>query len=801
MVFLFSLQNTEKLRLQGFSQFKWQRRKFFQQMRSRGSEWIKKCELWRGSLKIIEGNFGTGVVAYFLFLRWLLFLNLFIFTIILIVVITPQIVLKEPRDIPCALTNATSVQCCSEKYLNGDGDGANESFAILDLIQGTGFMERTILFYGMYTNKIFGTEGHMDDVLMEVEEESSVEPEENTDGITNFVYNLPLAYLCSAIVFFSMSIFAIVRSASKEFKDRLVEGEGQFYQYCNLIFGGWDFCIDNEKSATIKHKALFNEIVGLLQSKKIEARRRERSREVMLKLIGVRILINILTLLILAGACVTIYFLFNASMAYLDPNFPNQNTEYLTKFKEKYGGGKRSQVTTATTTNSIPLPLLMYSNRGGGLEDYNAMDTQETEYLHFNANPTEGAGYAASTPVERETRNGRFIGALAKKSLFVRSGVGDLSFKDQLNILFYEYLPYLFIVSMNLFVPLLFNYLVKYEQYTPLFVIKVTLLRTVVLRLASLAVLLSRFYFIISPKEALPEDKCYNTDRATPQCWETFIGQQFYKLLIVDFVTQIFVTFFVNFPRSMFAKHSDRKFAKWIGEQEFELPRHVLDVVYSQTICWLGCFYSPVLPGIAVILNYLMFYVKKFACLVNSRPSAILYRASRSNSLFMFILLLSFVAAIVPIVYSIVEIMPSKSCGPFRGLSSVWEQAVITFLKTPTIIQNLVFFLGTAGFAIPCFVVLLLFLYYYVTVAGANKHMVEVLKNQLILEGHDKQFLLNRLSAFMRQHHEFQKKMRLMDMERNRAMDLDGTLPPPPPPPVSRADKPDRNSASARSRD
>lgn len=787
-------------------------------MRNRASELVKKLELWRGSLKVIEGNFGTGVVAYFLFLRWLLFLNLFIFTITLVVVVTPQIVLTEPKDVPCSELNASSVQCCSEDYVNGGGtNDSDNSFAILDFIQGTGFMERTILFYGMYTNKIFGTAGH-EDIYADATETGDVEGDDNSHGITNFVYNLPLAYLCSAIVFFSMSIFAIVRSASKEFKDRLVEGEGQFYQYCNLIFGGWDFCIDNEKSATIKHKALFNEIVGLLQSKKIEAMRRERSREVMLKLIGVRILINILTCLILAGACVTIYFLFNASMAYLDPNFPNQNSILVSKLKERYdviGGSRRGS--SGTAVNSIPLPLLMYrgqdysrssSSSSSGVSG--AADSLESEYLHFNADPTEASwNLLPSTPmVERETRNGRFIGALAKKSIFIRSGEGDnLSFKEQLTVLFYEYLPYLFIVSMNLFVPLLFNYLVKYEQYTPLFVIKVTLLRTVVLRLASLGVLLSRFYFIISPNEAPPEEKCYNTDRATPQCWETFIGQQFYKLLIVDFVTQIFVTFFVNFPRSMFAKHSDRKFAKWIGQQEFELPRHVLDVVYSQTICWLGCFYSPVLPGIAVILNFFMFYVKKFACLVNSRPSAILYRASRSNSLFMFILLLSFVAAIVPIVYSIVEITPSRSCGPFRGLSSVWEQAVITFLKTPTIMQNLMFFLGTAGFAIPCFIVLLLFLYYYVTVAGANKHMVEVLKNQLILEGHDKQFLLNRLSSFMRQHHEFQKRMRQMEVE--------PPLPPPPPPPsssissssnrnslppppVPRADKPDRNSARSR---
>lgn len=63
--------------------------------------------------------------------------------------------------------------------------------------------------------------------------------------------------------FFSVlkiSLGAIVKSAAKGFKERLVEGEGQFYQYCNIIFSGWDFCIKNEKSAYIKHKAIFYEI-------------------------------------------------------------------------------------------------------------------------------------------------------------------------------------------------------------------------------------------------------------------------------------------------------------------------------------------------------------------------------------------------------------------------------------------------------------------------------------------------------------------------------------------------------------
>jgi hypothetical protein len=49
-------------------------------------------------------------------------------------------------------------------------------------------------------------------------------------------------------------------------------------------------------------------------------------------------------------------------------------------------------------------------------------------------------------------------------------------------------------------------------------------------------------------------------------------------------------------------------------------------------------------------------------------------------------------------------------------------------------------------------------------VSAANKQMVMVLKNQLVLEGHDKQFLLNRLSAFIKQQQEHQKVMRHVEM-------------------------------------
>lgn len=473
------------------------------------SEYWTKMELWRSSLKKIEGNFGTGVVAYFVFLRWLMILNLLIFSIIFVFIILPQFVLIEPKDLPCDVSappisvqrlvvqennnqtsgynethetiqiySNTSTQCCREFYINEIRSNRKE-FSLLQLAQGTGFMEKTLLFYGMYTNQIYGY-----DPLKELASQtknttnsfnlnnnsfinddytydnsysnmSSINGTVNKNTSTNATpittkptrkptirdffkkfdvyYDLPLAYIIVTIVCYLYTLIAIVKSVAHEFKDRLVEGEGQFYQYCNLIFGGWDFCIHNEKSAQIKHKALYNEIQSLMHIKRYEFERNNRTRDIMIKLYLIRVMVNILVCVILVICGVVIYILFNLSLAFLEPNF-----------------------------NTI------------------------TRYQHFNV----------------------FMSQIKKITTGVEPEGVDVD--KQLQILFYEFMPYVMIVVLNLLVPILFNYLVQFEQYSPLFVIKMNLFRTVGLRLSSLAVLISRFYYLISQRNDNYNVECYN---------------------------------------------------------------------------------------------------------------------------------------------------------------------------------------------------------------------------------------------------------------------------------------------------
>ncbi|KAG5896068.1 hypothetical protein JTB14_006857 [Gonioctena quinquepunctata] len=614
--------NEPNLRLQGYEQFKWKRRKIWGQFESRSKEFLHKIELWKGSLKHIEGNFGTGVVAFFLFVKWLFYLNLCIFTLVLLFITLPTILLDYDKSNNCPDLNST--QCCADIYFN---ENVSENNIALDLVQGTGILERTVLFYGFYSNKTLSY----------------------WVGDVEMYYNLPLAYLCIMMLSFILSMFAIIRSAAKGFRERLIEGEGQFYKYCNLIFGGWDFCIDNEKAARMKHKAIYSEIKASLETEKLREEKLSRTAQERYKIYSCRVLVNTVVVGVLAGSVYLVYIIFEKS------------TEILS---------------------------------------------------------------------ERT----------------------DMS---KLESLFFEFLPSLTIVSLNMVVPLLFKYLINFEKYSPPTELKFSLIRTIILRLASLVVLYASLW-----KDITCDDKENEVCSVCQKyCWETFVGQQIFKLLLTDFAVHIFFTLVFNFLRALLARHVENKVVKFFGEQTFDLPRHALDVVYTQTLCWFGMFYAPLLSLMATIMFFLLFYVKKFACLVNCKPSDNIYRASRTNSMFMFVLLISCVCVILPLSYSFSQLAPSSSCGPFRDKSSVWVLIKDLASRTPSWIQGIFFFLGTAGFAVPCFIVIVLLLFYYTAVNSANRHLVEVLKNQLVLEGHDKQFLLDRLSLFIKQQ-ENQKRLR-----------------------------------------
>lgn len=50
-------------------------------------------------------------------------------------------------------------------------------------------------------------------------------------------------------------------------------------QFCNLIFGGWDFCIENSKAAAVKHRAIYNEFCTHIEAEKYREEEEQRTRK------------------------------------------------------------------------------------------------------------------------------------------------------------------------------------------------------------------------------------------------------------------------------------------------------------------------------------------------------------------------------------------------------------------------------------------------------------------------------------------------------------------------------------------
>ncbi|NXR34794.1 TMC7 protein, partial [Zosterops hypoxanthus] len=294
--------------------------------------------------------------------------------------------------------------------------------------------------------------------------------------------------------------------------------------------------------------------------------------------------------------------------------------------------------------------------------------------------------------------------SIYRVTVFSQEDSSDSDNANSLVNLLVQYLPSIVITLANFIAPLIFSILIRFEDYMPAFEIRMTLLRCVFLRLASIGVLLFSLWSQISDCR---NDKCepcgYNYELYP--CWESDVGREMYKLMIFDFIVILAVALFVDFPRKLLVTHCSWKLVQWFGLKEFEISDNVLEIIYGQTICWIGTFFSPLLPAIATIKYFIVFYVKKIVLIHTCKPAARPVRASGSNFFFLVVLLIGLLLAFVPLGVSIAHIPSSKACGPFRSFNTSWEVIPDTVLLFPKALQDILFGLTSEAFAVPLFVI------------------------------------------------------------------------------------------------
>ncbi|KAL3193173.1 hypothetical protein MRX96_018004 [Rhipicephalus microplus] len=259
--------------------------------------------------------------------------------------------------------------------------------------------------------------------------------------------------------------------------------------------------------------------------------------------------------------------------------------------------------------------------------------------------------------------------------------------------------------------------------------------------LAKMVLLGVLMYFWLASKQR--EDKC----------WESRLGQELYRLLVVDTAFVLLLTTGVGESlRSVVYKHITPR----VGPPELDIAHNTLDLIYTQTLVWAGMFYCPLLPLVGCVKLVLTFYVKRVSVMC-TQPSVRPWRAVHAQTVFLALTFLSFVLATGALGYSLLSIQPSKVCGPFKGLETTYTAFLALFdlegwstaeqTETSRVFQYLLspfsFFLGI--------VLLSLGVYYMRALARAHAEMVSLLREQLIMEGKDKVFLLQLFEKAMEQ--------------------------------------------------
>uniref|UniRef100_A0A182T1E0 TMC domain-containing protein n=1 Tax=Anopheles maculatus TaxID=74869 RepID=A0A182T1E0_9DIPT len=186
------------------------------------------------------------------------------------------------------------------------------------------------------------------------------------------------------------------------------------------------------------------------------------------------------------------------------------------------------------------------------------------------------------------------------------------------------------------------------------------------------------------------ESKYRNADIRS-LCWETMFGQELAKLTVMDLLVTIISTLILDFLRALFVRFMnncwcwdlEKKFPKY---GDFKIAENILHLVNNQGMVWMGMFFS---PGLAV-LN---------------------------------------ITKMVIIIYAIVFLEPSWHCGPFSNSNRIYH--LLTNATEQIIPEMITKYIVSPAAIIPLLVLLILIIYYLISLTGSLREANQDLKLQL----------------------------------------------------------------------
>ncbi|XP_065065650.1 transmembrane channel-like protein 7 [Rhopilema esculentum] len=252
--------NRSQTKISGWKQFKYGISFRFGAAKDGIKGFFKDIDIWKSNLKPVEGKFGSGVLSYFLFLRWLFLLDLVITVMILAFVLAPQLMYK-----PSFETNKNN--------FNG-----------LELLTGEGWFLPTEMYYGTYGDY------KNDTVILSY----------------NTPYNLPLAYLAVAGGYILLCVIILVRSMAVSYNKNYISGKDFRDSFFTKIFCSWDYAVTMENSADLQCKNIH---IDLMETLNEGREKRKKTSDEQFHMFIVLFITNLIAIGLIGGACYGIHWM------------------------------------------------------------------------------------------------------------------------------------------------------------------------------------------------------------------------------------------------------------------------------------------------------------------------------------------------------------------------------------------------------------------------------------------------------------------------------------------------------------
>ncbi|XP_035911991.1 transmembrane channel-like protein 2 [Anopheles stephensi] len=217
-------------------------------------------------------------------------------------------------------------------------------------------------------------------------------------------------------------------------------------------------------------------------------------------------------------------------------------------------------------------------------------------------------------------------------------------------------------------------------------------------------------------------------------CWETMFGQELAKLTVMDLLVTIISTLILDFLRALFVRFMnscwcwdlEKKFPKY---GDFKIAENILHLVNNQGMVWMGMFFSPGLAVLNIAKLVIILYLRSWTVLTCNVPHEVVFRASRSNNFYFALLLTMLFLCVLPVSYAIVFLEPSWHCGPFSNSNRIYH--LLTNATEQIIPEMITKYIVSPAAIIPLLVLLILIIYYLISLTGSLREANQDLKLQL----------------------------------------------------------------------